>query len=84
MNADFEYPRPRLPWPWAIFHPPALEKLGGEFAVQVFDSYTFLTAVGGGGRATDVIHTDAREAVVLGDILILGRRLASGLRAADC
>jgi hypothetical protein len=35
--------------------------LPGEFAFRTYVKGTFLTAVGGGGRITDVIHTDATE-----------------------
>ena len=37
-----------------------MEKLGGEFAIQTHLKSRYLTAVGGGGRTTDVIHTDAQ------------------------
>lgn len=40
--------------------PPAgLQQLNGQFAFQTDLKDTFLTAVGGGGRTTDTIHTDA-------------------------
>ena len=36
-----------------------MEALGGEFAIQTYLKGRYLTAVGGGGRSTDVIHIDA-------------------------
>jgi hypothetical protein len=36
-----------------------LQLLPGEFAIETFLKETFITAVGGGGRTSDVIHTDA-------------------------
>jgi hypothetical protein len=36
-----------------------MEALGGEFAIMTDLKGTYLTAVGGGGKTTDVIHTDA-------------------------
>jgi hypothetical protein len=36
-----------------------LQELEGQFAFMTTPKDTFLTAVGGGGRTTDVIHTDA-------------------------
>jgi hypothetical protein len=41
--------------------PPALPALPGEFAFRTYVKGTFLTAVGGGGRITDVIHSDATQ-----------------------
>ena len=35
--------------------------LPGEFVIQTMVKETYLTAVGGGGRTTDVIHTDATQ-----------------------
>jgi hypothetical protein len=34
--------------------------LPGEFAIETFLKETYLTAVGGGGRTKDVVHTDAK------------------------
>src|SRR5215475_15264608 len=36
-----------------------LQELEGQFAFMTVLKETFLTAVGGGGRTTDTIHTDA-------------------------
>jgi hypothetical protein len=36
-----------------------MEAMGGEFAIQTYLKGNYLTAVGGGGKSTDVIHTDA-------------------------
>jgi hypothetical protein len=36
-----------------------LQELDGQFAFMTTPKDTFLTAVGGGGRTTDTIHTDA-------------------------
>lgn len=50
------------PPPWEISQgvaPPPVEALGGEFAIQTHLKGNYVTAVGGGGRTTDVIHTDA-------------------------
>jgi hypothetical protein len=41
--------------------PPAMKPLFGKFAIKTHLKGKFLTAVGGGGRTTDVIHTDAVE-----------------------
>jgi len=55
--------RTRLPPPpWNISRsdaPAPMEQLGGQFAIQTDLKFNYLTAVGGGGRTTDVIHTDA-------------------------
>lgn len=45
--------------------PPTLIALPGEFAIEtvhpgIYDGF-YLTAVGGGGQTTDVIHTDAKQ-----------------------
>jgi hypothetical protein len=37
----------------------ALQLLPGKFAIETFLKETFLTAVGGGGRTSNAIHTDA-------------------------
>lgn len=53
---------PLPPAPWEISNgvvPTPMEALGGEFAIQTYLKGRYLTAVGGGGRSTDVIHTDA-------------------------
>jgi hypothetical protein len=39
--------------------PGTLQELEGQFAFMTVLKETFLTAVGGGGRTTDTIHTDA-------------------------
>ncbi len=39
--------------------PGALQELDGQFAFMTVLKETFLTAVGGGGRTTDTVHTDA-------------------------
>lgn len=39
--------------------PSPMEQLGGQFAIRTDLRGNYLTAVGGGGRITDVIHTDA-------------------------
>ncbi len=39
--------------------PGALQVLDGQFAFMTVLRETFLTAVGGGGRTTDTVHTDA-------------------------
>jgi hypothetical protein len=39
--------------------PGALQEVDGQFAFMTALKQTFLTAVGGGGRTTDTIHTDA-------------------------
>ncbi len=43
----------------AAYPPTALHELSGHFAFQTSLKDTFVTAVAGGGRTTDVIHTDA-------------------------
>ena len=40
---------------------PPLTVLPGEFAIQTVLKGNYLTAVGGGGRITDVVHTDATQ-----------------------
>jgi len=48
--------------PWEISTGVAstpMEPLGGAFALQTHLRSRYVTAVGGGGRTTDVIHTDA-------------------------
>ena len=55
---DVELPPP----PWEISTgtaPTPMEALGGEFAIATDLKGRYLTAVKGGGRATDAIHTDA-------------------------
>jgi len=50
------------PPPWKvpkIGAPAAMEQLRGHFAIRTDLKGRYLTAVGGGGRTTDVIHTDA-------------------------
>jgi hypothetical protein len=37
----------------------ALQQLPGKFAIATFLKQTFLTAVGGGGRTSNAVHTDA-------------------------
>src|SRR5438876_8259515 len=53
---------PLPPPPWEIstgIAPTPMEAMGGEFAIQTHLKGRYLTAVGGGGKSTDVIHTDA-------------------------
>jgi hypothetical protein len=54
---------PVPPPPWGDsstgFTPTPMEALAGEFAIATGVKDRFLTAVGGGGKTTDVIHTDA-------------------------
>jgi hypothetical protein len=51
------------PPPWGEistgFSPTPMEVLGGEFAIMTNLKGRYLTAVAGGGKTTDVIHTDA-------------------------
>jgi hypothetical protein len=50
------------PPPWELTNgvsAPPMEALGGEFAIQTARDVTYLTAVNGGGKTTDVMHTDA-------------------------
>jgi hypothetical protein len=48
--------KPRVPAPL-----PAMSALPGTFLIQTVLKKNYLTAVGGGGRITDVIHTDATQ-----------------------
>jgi hypothetical protein len=41
--------------------PPPPPPLPGEFVIQPLLTHTYLTVVGGGGRTTDAIHTDATQ-----------------------
>jgi hypothetical protein len=53
---------PLPPPPWEIstgIAPTPMEAMGGEFAIQTYRKGRYLTAVGGGGKSADVIHTDA-------------------------
>ena len=51
---------PARPWEILTLDVPApMEQLGGQFAIRTDLKGRYLTAVGGGGRTTDVIHTDA-------------------------
>jgi hypothetical protein len=53
-------PMPHPPWEISTgVAPTPMEALGGEFAVQTQLKGRYLTAVNGGGKTTDVIHTDA-------------------------
>lgn len=58
-----EVDRTRLPSPpWNISKrdaPAPMEPLGGQFAIRTDLKGNYLTAVLGGGKTTDVIHTDA-------------------------
>ncbi|MFZ0317741.1 MAG: hypothetical protein WAL56_01340 [Candidatus Sulfotelmatobacter sp.] len=50
--------------PVGPIEPPAIpppQLLPGQFAIQTFLKETFLTAVAGGGRIADAIHTDATQ-----------------------
>lgn len=42
--------------------------LPGEFVIQTMVKRTYLTAVEGGGRTPNVIHTDAKPDWILGEI----------------
>jgi hypothetical protein len=53
-------PLPLPPWEISIdIAPTLMEAISGEFAIQTYLRGRYLTAVGGGGKSTDVIHTDA-------------------------
>jgi hypothetical protein len=59
--ARLEYIPPLSP-PWEIstgVAPTPMTALGGGFAIQTYLKGDYLTAVNGGGKTTDVIHTNA-------------------------
>jgi FtsP/CotA-like multicopper oxidase with cupredoxin domain len=61
-SSSFKEPLPMPPPPWDIstgIAPTPMEALSGEFAIMTHLKGNFLTAVGGGGRTADAIHTDA-------------------------
>ncbi|MGA7354428.1 MAG: hypothetical protein WBW76_03265 [Candidatus Cybelea sp.] len=61
MPAEVKHtPLPSPPWNISKRDAPApMEPLGGQFAIRTDLKGSYLTAVGGGGKTTDVIHTDA-------------------------
>ncbi len=61
MPVQVEHTRlPSSPWNISKRSAPApMEPLGGQFAIRTDLKFNYLTAVRGGGKTTDVIHTDA-------------------------
>ncbi len=53
-------PAPQRIAPGVTAPAPAVSALPGQFLIQTSRGY-YLTAVGGGGRITDVVHTDATQ-----------------------